>query len=286
MSVGSIGSTPSFFQQDQDYWNQAQNWDAVQSADAALINVMGTAEVDQAKGLASIANKTALSRVNSQISALVQQVLQGSTGTSTSSSSSGTTGSASTSSSSSSSSSGTPAAPATAIGTVRLTTGTPLSTLGILPGGSVTISAGNNGTTYTSTGTDTVGDLINTLNVDLPTNAQVTASVNKSGQLVITSRNDSDTIAIIGSGTDAAVLGFGVGNNSFAATKASPAPSSASTATTSSTASTGTSGSSGSSKNASKALPSNLALAEQGLSTAQGILAADGVSGTLVNLLA
>src|SRR5580704_9636346 len=147
MSVGSV----SLYQQDQNYWAQAQAQSQATSADASLISVMGTAEVDQAKGLASIANKTALDRVNNQISALVQQVLSGTTSTSASTSSS----TASTGSSSTPSSTG---APATGTGTVPLTTGTSLSSLGVLAGGTISVSAGNNMTTYTSTGTDTVGD--------------------------------------------------------------------------------------------------------------------------------
>jgi len=277
MSVGSIGSTPSFYQQDQSYWSQAQNEASAQSADAALINVMGQAETNLAKGLASIANQTALNRTNSEISTLVEQVLNPS-GSSTSSTG-GSTGSASSSSTSSS----TPAAPATAIGTTRLTTGTSLSTLGILPGGTVTVSAGTNATTYTSTGTDTVGDLINALNIDLPTNAQVVASVNNKDQLVITSRNDSDSIAIVGSGTDAAVLGFGIGNTGFQPTKASSGTSASSTASASST---GTSSSAASSASTATVKQSYSTVASENAGSAASILSASGVGGTLVDLLA
>src|SRR5580658_9151074 len=134
MSIGGIGSTPSFYQQDQAYWNNAQNEEAVTSANDALINVMGTAEVNQAKGLASIANQTALNRVDNQITALVQQALNPS-GSSTSSSSSGSTSSAATAGSTSSSS----ASPATGSSSARVTTGTSLATLGILPGGTITV---------------------------------------------------------------------------------------------------------------------------------------------------
>jgi hypothetical protein len=282
MSVGSIGSSPSFYQQDQDYWSQAQAQSQAQSADDALINVMGQAETNLAKGLASIANETALNRVNSQISALVQQVLDPSSSSTSSSSSS-----SSTAPSSSSSSSSTSGSPATGIGAALLTTGTSLSSLGILPGGTITVSAGNNATTYTSTGTDTVGDLINAINIDLPTNAQVTASLNASGQLVITSRNDSDSIAIVGSGTDATAIGFGVGNAGFQPTAPSSGSSAASGSSTPSTApaSSASSGTS-SSTSSSEALPSLLAMTEQGVSTAAGILSAAGVSGTLVDMLA
>jgi hypothetical protein len=279
MSVGSIGSSPSFYQQDQNYWNEAQAQSQASSADDALINVMGQAETNLAKGLASIANQTALNRVNSKISALVEQLLNPS-GSSTSSSSSNTAAS-------SSSSSSTAGSPATGIGTARLTTGTSLSSLGILPGGTITVSAANNATTYKSTGTDTVGDLINAINIDLPTNAQVTASLNGSGQLVITSRNDSDSIAIVGSGTDATAIGFGAGNAGFQPTAPSSGSSAASSSATSSTASTSSASSSASSStSSSKALPSLVAMTEQSLSTAAGILSADGVGGTLVDLLA
>jgi hypothetical protein len=166
-----------------------------------------------------------------------------------------------------------------------------LSNIGILPGGTFSVSSGDNATTYKSTGTDTVGDLINALNIDLPTNANVTATLNSRGQLVITSRDDTDAITIGGSGTDAAVLGFAVNNTFFSpvapSSNSSDAASSSSSATSSSS---GTSSSTGSSKSnstsTSKLLPSNLALAEQGVTTAAGILSAAGVSGTLVDLLA
>jgi trimeric autotransporter adhesin len=285
----------SFYQQDQNYWTQAQAQSQASSADAALINSMGAAETNKAKGLASIANQTALNRVNSQISALVQQVLQSSSSGSASSSSTGTTGSSSAAPSNSAGSSTPSVTAATGTGTVPVTTATPLSNLGILAGGSITISAGANTTTYTSTGSDTVGDLINAINVDLPTNANVTASLNGHGQLVITSRDTTDTISI--GGTYASNIGFGVGNNTFspvtkssAASSASASAKSSSTSSTSSatSASTGSSAASSTSKSSktTTVLPNYLALSEQGVSTAAGVLTADGVSGSLVDLLA
>jgi hypothetical protein len=291
MSVGSIGSTSSFWQDDQNYWGQAQAQSQASAAADALINVMGQAEVNQAKGLASIANSTALNRVNSQISKLVQQVLSGS---STSPSSNGSAGSSSSPGPGSSSTSSSTGSPATGIGTVLLTTGSSLSSLGILPGGTITVSAGENATTYTSTGADTVGDLINALNVDLPTNAQVTASLNAKDQLVITSRNETDTIVVEGSGTDAGAVGFGVGHTTFAPTSPSKNPSNSSGSSTpansSKASSSGANSSNGSptssSTSSSKLLSSNLALAEQNVSTAAGILSAAGVAGSLVDLLA
>jgi hypothetical protein len=249
------------------------------------------------KGLASIANGAALKRVNSTLISDIQNLLQ------TNSSSSGTSSSSSSSSGTSGSSqsaSSTPT-PATGTGTVALSTGTSLSTLGILPGGTITISAGLNSTTYTSTGTDTVGTLINAINVDLPTNAQVTASLNSAGRLVITSRNDKDSIAVVGSGIDASAIGFGVGNSAFQPTApaASSSASSSSQGTSSSGTSSSSSGSSGSqssstssstsstssSSKSSTAIPSLLALTEQNLSSAAAVLSDSGVAGSLVNML-
>lgn len=291
MSIQSV----SFFQQDQNYWSQAQAQSQASAADASLINVMGTAETNLAKGLASIANQTALNRVDSQITALVEQVLHPSSG-STSSSSSGLSGSSSGSSSSPASASSTAAAPATATGTAPVTTGTSLATLGILPGGTISVGAGGHVTKYKSSGTDTVADLINALNVDLPTNASVTAALSSTGRLVITGRNDTDTITVEGSGNDAAAIGFGVGNDTFepkagSSSASAPASSASSASSHSSTAAASGTGSSGASStntasSTPKSLPSYLALAEQGVSTAAGILSADGVSGTLVDLLA
>jgi hypothetical protein len=285
MSVGSIGSTPSFWQQDQSYWQGGQSESATLATDTELSNVMANAQVTLSKGLASIANQAALDRTNNQISAIVQQVLQSASGSSTpstgstSSSSSSTSSTASGSSSTSSSSSAAPL-PATLTGTTRLSASTSLSSLGILPGGTLTFSASTNATTYTSTGTDTVGDLINAINIDLPTNAHVTASINAGGQLVITSMNNKDSIAVVGSGTDAAAIGFGAQNSSAQPTT----PSSAST-TGSSTASssTGTASSTGSSANV--AAEFSKALAQSGATTAQSILSASGVSGTLINMI-
>jgi hypothetical protein len=279
VSIGSIGSTPSFWQQDQNYWSDAHAQSQASSADDALIDVMGQAETNLAKGLASIANQTALNRVNSEITSLVEQALNPS-GSSTSSSSSGSSGFSTPSSSSSPS-------PATAIGTTPVTTSTSLSTLGILPNGTITVGTGANTTTYTSTGTDTIADLINAINVDLPTNANVTASLNARSQLVITSRDDTSAIFIGGSGNDAAAIGYAVGNDTFLP-KAAPTPPTSSVTSTSSAS--GTSGSTPSSQSASsgssKSTPTNSSLALQSISTAASILSADGVSGNLVDMLA
>jgi len=288
MSVGSIGSTPSFWQQDSDYWNRAHAESQVTAANDALINVMGQAETNLAKGLASIANQTALNRVNSEISSLVEQVLNPS-GSAASSSSNSATGSSSPSSGAAASAS--PAnTPATAISTARVTTATSLSTLGILPGGTITVGTGANTTTYTSTGTDTVADLINAINIDLPTNANVTASINAASQLVITSRDDTSAIFIGGSGNDAAAIGFAVGNDTFLPKTASTSPASSTPSNSSKgPSSSGTSGSTASSASTtsgSSKSPAFSTPATQTLSTAASILSADGVNGTLVDLLA
>jgi hypothetical protein len=257
----------SFFQQNQNYWQQQQAWSQAQSADSALINVMGQAEVNQAKGLASIANGTALARVKSQLSAGIQSLLQGSNSSSTSSSTAPTS-----------------PQPATAVGTVPLTRGTPLSTLGFLPGGTFSVDAGSNVTQYTSTGDDTVADLINAINAGP---AFVTASINGSGKLVITSRDIKDIITIQGSGTDAVALGFGPNNDSFTATQPKSSASSSTSATaasTSSTAATGNSSSSTAKSSGSGAVVSSIG--EQTASSAASLLSASGVSGTLVDMLA
>jgi len=288
----------SFYQQDQNYWSQAQAQSQASSADDSLINVIGTAMTDEAKGEASIANGIALKRVNSELSAAVQAALQSQSGSSSSSSSSssGSSTSPSASSSPSSSASSTGAA-AVGVGTVPLTTGTSLSSLGILPGGTFTVTTGNDTTTYTSTGTDTIGDLIDALNIDLPTNAQVTASLNSEGQLVLTARNKTDLITVGGSGIDAAAIGFGVGNDSFSpklpSASASSSSSSSSTSSSSGSSSSATastssakSSSAASAKSSKKSTTSVSSLAEEGTSTAAGILSADGVSGSLVDMLA
>src|SRR5580692_2314483 len=101
MSIGGIGSTPSFFDQDQAFWSNAKAQSAEQSAANTLINVMGAAQVNKAKGLAAIANGAALKRVNSQLIAAVQSALGVTPGSSTSSSSGTTSSSSSTGSSAS-----------------------------------------------------------------------------------------------------------------------------------------------------------------------------------------
>ena len=282
MSVASIGSTPSFWQQDQNFWQEGKARDQTLAVDTELTNVMANAQATRSKGLSAIANQAALTRTNNEISAIVQQVLQSASGSSTSSTASSSSSSSSTSSSTSDSSSSSSAAPlpATLTGTTRLNANTSLSSLGILPGGTLTFSASTNGTTYTSTGTDTVGDLIKAINIDLPTNAHVTASINAHGQFVITSMNNKDSIAVVGSGTDAAAIGFGAKNSS-----AQPTTPSSASATGSSTASSSTGTGSSATSSPNVATEFSKALAQNGATTAQSILSASGVSGTLINMI-
>jgi hypothetical protein len=274
MSISSLGSTPSFWQQDQSYWQQAQSNDSSTAATDSVINAMSSAETSLGKGLAGIANRTALNRVNSQLTAAIQSILSGGTGSSSASS----TGSSSSSSSSSKST----AAPATGTGTATLSINTPLSNLGVLAGGSITISAGPNMTSYTSTGADTVGDLMNAINADDYGNAAVTASLNSHGSLVLTSKNDSDTIAV--GGVYAGNIGFGVTNDTFAPTKGTPSSSTA--PTTSSDAGTSATSSASKSTSSAKSSKSYSTLGSEISSSAASLLSDSGVGGTLVDMLA
>jgi len=297
MSVGSIGL--SFWQQDQSYWSHAQSEDNSQSQTDALINLMGDAMTTESQGLASIANQTALSRVNTQLTAAVQNALQGSTGSSAASSSSGSPAASSSASNTASSAAPVAASPAIGTGTAPLTATTALFTLGILKGGTISVSDGADTTTYTSTGTDTVNDVINAINANLYGHASAAAWLNSNGQLVITGKNTTDLITI--GGTYAANIGFGAANNSFAPTAASPTASASSTSSTASapaslntsteaSSSGSSSGSSGASSAAAKKPASgiayNSATALLSSGTAETLLASSGLSGNLINLLA
>ncbi len=102
---------------------------------------------------------------------------------------------------------------AAAVGTstgIDVTSTTTLASLGINSGDTITVDDGTNTTTYTSTGSDTVGDLISAINGG---SAAVTASINSSGDLVLTGNNDTASITV--GGTAASDIGFGAGENSF-----------------------------------------------------------------------
>jgi hypothetical protein len=261
--MSSIGSSTSFWQQDQAFQQQSQQQTNSSIAAAQSINsAMSAAEANLGKGLASIANATALKRVDTQLAQEIQNVLTGNTGQPLSSSTS-----------SSAASSKVPVA-ATGTGTAALTTTTPLSTLGIPAGGVITVSAGQNMTTYASTGSDTVGNLMNAINSNLVGNAAVTATLNPSGRLVLTSKNTTDTITV--GALYSRNVGFGASNNTFKpTTKTSTAPpaSPPPAASTQSSSTTSTK-------------KSYTTPASERASTAASLLSASGVAGSIVNMLA
>jgi len=280
MGVSSI----SLWQQDQNYWSQQQNWDDANTAQNSLINVMAQAETNLSNGLSSIANQTALSRVNSQLVAAVQSALEAQGGSTLPSSGSGATaGTGASGSATAASSAATPtSSPASGTGKAPVTTGTALSTLGIPAGAALIVSAGGNTTTYSSTGSDTIGDLMSAINADLVGNAAVTASLNRDGELVITSKNDTDMVSI--GGVYASNIGFGVGNDTFKPTTSSSSSgysTGASSSTSSATAASSTSTTTGS-----QSTQAVSTLASQNLSTAASLLSASGAGGTLVDMLA
>ena len=279
----SIGGV-SFWQQDQNYWASAQQGSQNQAQSAAVISQMFGASTTLATGLASIANQTALDRVNTALTAAVQSALNPSSTSSTTSSSAST---ASSSTSSASTPAVTFAAPASGTGTVPLTSGTSLLGLGFLTRGNFSVSDGTYTTTYQATGTDTVGNLIGALNANAPGNAQITAYLNGSGNLVITSKNLTDTVSV--SGDYASALGFGSNNSTFTPTAPPPPPSAASATSGSSSTSSGSSSSASSSSGSaspSSGIARNSALALQTGGTAELLLASNGSTGTLLDMLA
>ena len=280
MSISSL----SFWQQNQNYWARAARQSQSLASSAALMSVMSDAITNQARGMASIANQTALDRTNTALSAALQSAL-GSTNTPTGSSGSSSTGTGSSSASSSPGDTAAISGPATGTGKVPLTSSTSLQTFHIIKGGTFSVSDGIGATVYTSNGHDTVGDVINAINNATPGHAQAFAWVDDSGKLKIAATDTSHSITI--GGTAAAALGFGAGNNNF-----QPATNTASTSTA---AASGTSaaGSTGQSSNTAKpAGPSakpfaqNSAPALQTGGTAEILLASNGSAGFLVNLLA
>jgi len=272
----------SFWQQDQSYWNQSQSFytqdqnylqdqealSQQQSADSALFSTVGSAVTNETTGLAQIATQEAQTRVNKQIAADENELvaLSGSGSTSSSTTPSG------------------PAA-ATGTGTVPLTTSTTLASLGIPPGGALTVGDGTNTTTYISTGTDTIADLIGAINANVAGNAYVTASLNATGNLVITGKNMNETVTL--GGSFAPSVGFGPGNQTFqavagaASTASSSSSSSSATSASSATSSSSTSSTSKSSKSG-KVVPT---LTAENISSAATMLGDAGVSGSLVNML-
>jgi hypothetical protein len=268
MGIGSI----SFWQQDQNFWSQAQSQSQSSARSNALITAVGSLMTNEVKGLASIANKTALNRVNAQFKAALQSAVQ-----------TATSSSAASSSSSHSSSVG---SPAIGTGTVPLSASTALITLGIPAGGKISVSDGTNTTTYASTGTDTVADLISAINKTAYGNAQVNASLNGSGKLVLTGDNVKVSISV--GGLFASNIGFGTKNSSFQPIAPTSSTAGSSNTSTSSSSSSSTSGASSSNASAStsSAVLFNSSYALQTGGTAETLLASTGLGGSLVNVLA
>lgn len=273
-TIGAIGSSPSFYDQDQAFRSNQQAASAQEAASTALMNAIGSAQAREAKGMASIANQTALNRTNSQLTALIQNILNGGTAGSTSTSSSN--------SSSSKSAASTKVQPASGTGAVPVTTTTTLASLGILPGGTISFGDGSSNTTvYTSTGSDTIGDVINAIN-NGP--AFLTASINSSGHLTVTARDTKKSVVVTGSGTDATAIGFGNNNNTFQPIQ--PTASSATTSSSSTSSSASTSSSTSSSKSSSSSRTGYVPTVTQlNGSSAVSLLSASGIAGSLVNML-
>jgi hypothetical protein len=276
--TSGIGSSTSFWQQDQQFWSQAKAQSQAQTAQNSLITELGTLQTNRVKGLASIANQEALTRTNTALTAAIQAALQQTNGSS-SSSSSGSSASGSTSSSSSTA--GSPGAPAVGTGTVPLSIGTSLSTLGIPPNSAFTVSDGTYATTYSSNADDTVANLINAINADLPGTAQVTASLNSAGKLVIKGNNVSDSVSV--TGTFASNIGFGNNNDTFQPTAPVPASSPSTSSSSTSSSSSSSSAASNNSKSSSAALYNSSYLLQTG-SSAVSLLAASGLTGSLLDI--
>ena len=100
---------------------------------------------------------------------------------------------------------------ASGTGTVSgLSAATTLASLNINVGDTITVNDGTNTTTYTAAAGDTINSLMTAINGG---SAQVTASLNGAGNLVLTGNNDVASITV--GGTASADIGFGAGQNAF-----------------------------------------------------------------------
>ena len=129
-----------------------------------------------------------------------------------------------------------------------------------------------------------VSDLVDAINnQNIATNAQVTASLNDRGQLVLTGNNK--TVPVTVGGLFASDVGFGDKNDSFQPTAPTPSPSSTSATPSSSSpaASSTRSSSSANPASTSTATLFNSSYALQTSGTAETLLAS---SGALLNVLA
>jgi flagellar hook protein FlgE len=112
-----------------------------------------------------------------------------------------------------------PDAVATGTGTVSTATSATLASLGISSGQTITINDGINSLfTYTSTGSDTVGNLISAINsAHTGGTLDVSAALSggSTGNLVLTGTNGIASITVGGTATADTAVGFGAGANSF-----------------------------------------------------------------------
>jgi flagellar hook protein FlgE len=112
-----------------------------------------------------------------------------------------------------------PDAVASGTGTVSTATGATLASLGISSGQTITINDGvNSPFTYTSTGSDTVANLISAINsAHTGGTLDVSAALSggSTGNLVLTGTNGIASITVGGTATADTAIGFGAGANSF-----------------------------------------------------------------------
>jgi hypothetical protein len=124
---------------------------------------------------------------------------------------------------------------------------------------------------------------MNAINQDYYGNAAVTASLNGVGDLVLTSKNTTDTITV--GGFYASNIGFGVGHTTFKPTQAATSSATASASSTSSSASA-TSASTSKSSATSTSARSYTTAASEAANSAASLLSDSGVAGSIVNMLA
>ena len=275
MSIGSL----SFWQQNQNFWARAAERSQQLASSASLMSVMTDAVTNLSQGLSSIANQTALNRTNTALSAALQSALQGPNANTNATPAANSNSASAASATSSPSDTGAISGPATGTGTVPLTAGTTLFALRILKGDTVSVSDGVGTTVYSSTGSDTVGDLIRGINGASPGHANAFAWLDGNGKLHVALKDTTHTLTI--GGTVAAAVGFGAGNNTFQPSSRAARSSAASgTAAATSTGQTSTSGAA-STKHSAAPLAQDLTGG-----TAEILLASNGSPGDLLNLLA
>jgi flagellar hook protein FlgE len=108
---------------------------------------------------------------------------------------------------------------ATGTGSVSTSTSATLASLGINSGDQITINDGTHSVfTYTSTGSDTVANLISAINAantggTLDVSAKLSSG--SSGDLVLTGTKGTASITVGGTATADSAIGFGAGANSF-----------------------------------------------------------------------